>query len=306
MPRAAGSGSGWVYDSDGHIVTNYHVISGADQVTVLFPDGNEHPAQIVGEDPTTDLAVIAVDAPGLPDPIPVADESSLQVGQFVVALGNPFGLNNTLTVGVISALERVMRSPDGRFIGGAIQTDAAINPGNSGGPLLDMSGQVIGVNSQIVSPSEAFAGIGFAVPAATIQRVIPALIEDGRYAHSWLGVSLLPLSPGLTAALEDAGADAIGTEQGLLVVEVVPGSPAERGGLQGPDDMIVVANRRLPVGGDVIVAVGDQPVTGTLDLTIYLEQETRVGDVLAVTVLRDGEEVILEITLGERPRSTMG
>jgi S1-C subfamily serine protease len=178
-----GTGSGFVYDTDGHIITNYHVVEDADELLVTLADGRNFPAEIVGSDPSTDLAVIRIQTVDLPHPIPLGGDSALRVGQFVIAIGNPFGLERTMTMGVISSLGRVIESPDGRFIGEAIQTDAAINPGNSGGPLLDLTGRVIGVNSQIISVSGGSAGVGFAVPVGSVQRVVPQLIARGHIAH---------------------------------------------------------------------------------------------------------------------------
>ncbi|MGD9101552.1 MAG: trypsin-like peptidase domain-containing protein, partial [Anaerolineae bacterium] len=222
-----GSGSGFVYDTDGHIVTNYHVIEDADELLVTLAGGQVYEAQVVGTDPLNDLAVIRIDAGvDLPEPLLVGDSEALRVGQFVLAIGNPFGVGQTLTTGVISALGRIIESPDdGGFIGEAIQTDAAINPGNSGGPMLDLDGRVIGVNSQIISPSGASAGIGFAVSANTVQRVVPELIARGYYAHPWLGTETLSLSASVTRVLQDAGVR-IEVDSGLLVLETVAGGPA--------------------------------------------------------------------------------
>jgi len=181
-----GSGSGFVYDTQGHIVINYHVVENAEEIPVTLAGGQMYEAEIVGTDPASDLAVIRIDAgEDLPEPLALGDSDDLRVGQFVLAIGNPFGLEQTLTTGVISALGRVIESSDGSFIGEAIQTDAAINPGNSGGPLLDLKGRVAGVNSQIVSPSGSSSGVGFAVSASTLQRVVPALTADGEYPHPW-------------------------------------------------------------------------------------------------------------------------
>lgn len=295
-----GTGSGFVYDAQGHIVTNYHVVANADAVSVTLADGEVYQAEIVGTDPSTDLAVLRIDAPHLPAPVPMGDSERLRVGQFVVAIGNPFGLERTLTVGVISSLGRVIESPDGRFIGEAIQTDAAVNPGNSGGPLLNLRGEVIGVNSQIISPSQASAGIGFAVSANTVQRVVPALISDGRYPHPWLGVEILDLSPGLAQVLRRAGVE-LTVEQGVLVVEAVRGGPAATAGVRGGQRVVSIGNVRLPVGGDIIIALNGEPITSLQDLNVYLESETRVGDTVTATIVRDGQEIDLEITLTERP-----
>jgi len=295
-----GTGSGFIYDDRGHIVTNYHVVAGADTVSVALADGDVYEAEVVGTDPSTDLAVLRIDAPNLPAPIPLGDSNRLRVGQFVVAIGNPFGLERTLTMGVISSLGRVIESPDGRFIGEAIQTDAAVNPGNSGGPLLNLLGEVIGVNSQIISPSQASAGIGFAVSAGTVRRVVPAIISDGRYPHPWLGVEVLDLSPGLVQVLSRAGVE-VGAERGVMVVEVVRGGPAARAGIRGGQRVVSIGNVALPVGGDIITALNGVPIANLQDLNVYLESQTRVGDTVAVTVVRDGREMVLEATLTERP-----
>lgn len=296
-----GTGSGFVYDTDGHIVTNYHVIEGVTDIRVIFSDGKMLPATVVGSDPTNDLAVLKVDptAHAL-QPVVLGRSDTLRVGQFVVAIGNPFGLEQTLTFGVISSLGRVIESPEyNRFIGEAIQTDAAINPGNSGGPLLDLEGRVIGVNAQIVSPSRANAGIGFAIPANTVQRVVPELIANGRYPHPWLGVSVLDLSR-WAETLRGAGVDVPDT--GLMILEVVANSPAAKGGLRGGQRFITLGNMgRFPVGGDIITALNGTPVTSFSDFSIYLELHTRVGETLAVTVLRDGQEQVISVVLAERP-----
>jgi len=295
-----GTGSGFVYDERGHIVTNYHVVANAATVSVALADGEVYEAEVVGTDPSTDLAVLRIEAPNLPAPIPMGDSTRLRVGRFAVAIGNPFGLERTLTVGVISSLGRVIESPDGRFIGEAIQTDAAVNPGNSGGPLLNLAGEVIGVNSQIISPSQASAGIGFAVSAGTVQRVVPALISDGRYPHPWLGVEILDLSPGLVQVLNRAGVE-VGTDSGVMVVEAVRGGPADRAGIRGGQRVVSIGNIRLPVGGDIIVALSGEPITSLRDLNVYLESQTRVGDTVTATVVRDGQEIALDVTLAERP-----
>jgi S1-C subfamily serine protease len=298
-----GTGSGFVYDTQGHIVTNYHVIEGASELFVALADETVVPAQVVGVDPSNDLTVIRVDVPGESlHPIPLGESADLRVGQFVVAIGNPFGLERTLTVGVISALGRVIESPDQRFIGEIIQTDAAINPGNSGGPLLDLSGRVIGVNTAIFSPSQASAGIGFAVPVNTVRRVVPELIARGRYPHPWLGASLLSLTPRWVDILRQADMQ-VPIEYGMLVVEAVEGGAAQRAGLRGGDQLIRVGRQLLPIGGDIITAVNGQPVEDSRELNIYLETRTRVGDTVELTIIRDGREQNLSIQLDERPDS---
>ncbi len=296
-----GTGSGFVYDDQRHIVTNYHVVENAESVSVTLASGETYTATIVGADPSTDLAVLQIDASNPPDPLPLGDSDRLRVGQFVVALGNPFGLERTLTVGVVSSLGRIIQSPDGRFIGEAIQTDAAINPGNSGGPLLDLEGRVIGVNAQIVSPSQASAGIGFAIPCNALRRVVPQLISQGHYPHPWLGVNLLGLTPEWIQAFEQAGVT-LGVESGLLVVEIVPGAPAEAAGIRAGERLVNIGNARIPVGGDIVTAIDGKAVSTVQDLTIYLDEERQVGDQVELTVVRGGQETTVAVTLAERPQ----
>lgn len=296
-----GTGSGFVFDTNGHIVTNYHVVEGAEELFVTLADETVVPAQVVGIDPSNDLAVIRADvSPEQLHPIPLGQSDGLRVGQFVVAIGNPFGLERTLTVGVISALGRVIESPDERFIGEIIQTDAAINPGNSGGPLLDLSGQIIGVNTAIFSPSQASAGIGFAVPVNTVRRVVPELIARGRYSHPWLGAGMLSLTPRWAEILRQAGM-VVPVEQGMLVLDVARGGPADRAQVRGGDQYVRIGRQLLPVGGDIIIAVNGQPIEDRRDLTVYLETKTRVGDTVELTIIRDGREDNVTVRLDERP-----
>jgi len=295
-----GSGSGFMFDTQGHIVTNYHVVADANEVSVSFSDGRSYPAQVVGEDPATDLAVLKVEAESMPPPLPIADSDKLRVGQFVVASGKPFGLESTLTLGIISALGRVIESPNGRFIGEAIQTDAAINPGNSGGPMLNLLSQVIGVNSQIISPSGASAGIGFAISANTVRRVVPALIATGRYPHPYLGVNILTITPDVKDVLQQAGME-IPVDEGIIIMDVVSGGPADRGGILGGSRLVQIGRTEVPLGGDIIIALNDTPITSGQDLTIFLDTKTVVGDVVTVTLLRSGKQLKLPVTLQERP-----
>ncbi len=305
VPRE-GTGSGFVWDAQGHIVTNYHVVRGAQEIEVALADGTRLPARVVGVDPPNDLAVlqwvVPADAPA-PQvaPLPLGDSLNLRVGQRVVAIGNPFGLDRTMTAGIISALGRVIQSEDGGFIGEVIQTDAAINPGNSGGPLLDLEGRVIGVNTAIFSPSGANAGIGFAIPAHTVARVVPELIRQGYYRHPWLGVEgfTFELHPAVARALRAQGYAV--PDEGLLVVAVYPGSPADRAGLRGGQRTVRLGHLRLPVGGDVIVAVDDQPTPTERDLRLWLENHHRVGDQVVVHLVRDGEPRTVPVVLAERP-----
>jgi len=296
-----GTGSGFVYDTEGHIVTNFHVVENAEELSVTLANGAVYPATVVGVDPSNDLAVLHIEAQDLPQPVALGASDNLRVGQFVVAIGNPFGQEDTLTVGVISALGRIIESPDGRFIGEAIQTDAAINPGNSGGPLLNLQGQVIGVNSQIISPSQASAGIGFAIPANTVRRVVPQLIAKGRYPHPWLGAQLLGLTPDRAQLFRQAGM-VVPVEEGLLVVEVVPGGPAERAGMRGGDQLVQLGNVRIPLGGDIITAINGETIADYQALTVYLETQTQVGDTVEVTIMRGSQEQKFQLTLDERPQ----
>jgi S1-C subfamily serine protease len=298
-----GSGSGIVYDTEGHIITNFHVIEGAEELFVTLADETTVPAEIVGTDAANDLAVLKVEAaPELLHPVPLGESSSLRVGQFVVAIGNPFGFERTLTVGVVSALGRVIESPDEGFIGEIIQTDAAINPGNSGGPLLDLAGRVIGVNTAIFSPSQASAGIGFAVPADTVRRVVPVLIERGYYPHPWLGVSYLwTLTPERVHILQELGMD-VPVEAGVLVVEISAGSPADRAGLRGGQKQVRFGRSIIVIGGDIITAIDGESIVSGSDLIRFLDLRTRVGQTVQVTFWRGGQMETLPITLTEEPR----
>ena len=298
-----GSGSGIVYDKNGHIITNFHVIEDASELSVTLADDTTLPAQVVGVDPSSDLAVLKIDvAPDLLHPIPIGESEGLRVGQFVVAIGNPFGFEQTLTVGVVSALGRVIESPDDRFIGEVIQTDAAINPGNSVGPLLDLSGQLVGVNTAIFSPSQASAGIGFAVPASTVRRVAPALVERGFFPHPWLGVSLVwNLTPERGRLLREAGMD-VPVDEGVLVIEAAPNSPAERAGLRGGQGQLRVGRYLLPIGGDILTALNGEPIRSGRDLIRYVDTQAEVGETLQATIWRDGQEQTVSIELAERPR----
>ena len=298
-----GSGSGFVWDQEGHVVTNNHVVNGADKIEVTFSDGTTVPGTVVGTDPASDLAVLKVELPaGQLHPVRMADSTQVKVGQLAVAIGNPFGLENTMTAGIVSALGRSLpaesNSGDGSSytIPDVIQTDAPINPGNSGGVLVNDQGEVIGVTSAIVSPVGASAGIGFAVPAAIVQKVVPVLIAKGSYEHPWLGISGTTLDPDLAQAMSlDAN------QRGALVIEVVPGGPAEQAGLQGSDRQVTIDGQERQVGGDVVVALDGQPVKTFDDLVAYLVQSTEVGQKVTLTVLRDGRERQVEVTIAARP-----
>jgi 2-alkenal reductase len=294
--RREGQGSGFVYDAQGHIITNNHVVEGADTLQVSFSDGSVQTATLVGRDPYADLAVIKV--PTLPAdarPLPLAHSDDLRVGQIVVALGSPFGLPGSMTSGIISGLGRALPLGDAPFrLPDVIQTDAAINPGNSGGPLLDLNGRVIGVNTAIESPSGAFAGVGFAVSADQVARVAPVLIREGRYRYPWMGAELLTLTPPLAREL---GLEA---DHGVLVGSVTAGGPAEQAGLRGGGAAQEVRGQVVRVGGDVITAVDGAPVRSS-DEVIRAVLARQVGERLELTIVRDGREQRITVTLGERP-----
>lgn len=291
------SGSGFVYDTSGHIVTNNHVVEGAARIYVTFADGTMAAAKVVGRDPDSDLAVIRVDVPAAQlRPVTLGDSDKLRVGQIAVAIGNPFGLEGTMTTGIISALGRVMPASSSRYaMVDLVQTDAPINPGNSGGPLLDSAGRVIGVNTLIFTESGTSSGVGLAVPAATVKRVVPDLISKGKYAHPWLGISGRTVTPLLAESLR------LTQQQGVLVESVVSGGPAERAGVRGGSQRVTVDGVVIMTGGDIIVAVDGQDVKTFEDVVGYLARSTTVGQRVQLTVLRDGQQRTLSVTLGERP-----
>lgn len=297
-----GTGSGFIFDNESHIVTNNHVVANATSIFVTLIDGTVYPAKVIGVDSATDLAVLSITPKSPLKPIPVGDPSTLKVGEFVVALGNPFGLSRTLTFGVVSALDRVIQSPNGRFISQAIQTDAAINPGNSGGPLINMQGQVIGVNSQILSPSGASIGIGFAIPASLIKKIIPVLISKGAYPHPYLGAEVLSLTPTIYQVLKQYGIT-LPTEQGVMIVSVPHGSPAADAGLKGADRTVNIdGNLQIPVGGDIIVAMNDTPINNFQDLNLFLESKTEPNQTINITVFRGNNKTTVPVKLGTRTR----
>lgn len=291
-----GSGSGFVWDTEGHIVTNYHVVQNADSLAVNFGDDNAVNAKVVGADPRNDLAVIQVDAlPAGVEPLVTGDSSTLRVGQTAIAIGNPFGqFERTLTTGVVSALNRTIET-DNQVLRGAIQTDASINRGNSGGPLLDSLGRLIGVNSAIFSPSGTSAGVGFAIPVNTVKKVVPVLIERGSYPHPWLGAIGYDITPRLAQQLTLPVAD------GLLVAQLYDASPALKAGIQGATREVVIGNRRMYVGGDIITAIDEQPLHTWKDLDAYLEGKTDVGQEVTLHLLRDGKEQTITLALAEEP-----
>lgn len=294
-------GSGFLFDDQGRIVTNNHVIEGGSGFQVRFADGTVLPATLIGADPGSDLAVLKVDQ--LPEgvaPLQLADSSEVAVGQTALAIGNPFGERNTLTTGVVSGLGRSLRGPvssqGGRFsITNVIQTDASINPGNSGGPLLNIRGEVIGVNTAIRSSTGVFEGIGYAVPANTVARVVPALIAAGRYEHPWMGVGLRDVDPLLARHFD------LGSQQGVLITAVQQRSPAELAGLRAGTRSGDYGGVPIVYDGDIVLAINGQRVLSGDELVGYLEEHTAVGETVALTVLRDGAQQEIAVTLGKRP-----
>jgi 2-alkenal reductase len=295
-----GQGSGFVYDSEGNIVTNAHVVHGAEQFEVTFSDGVSRAATLVGEDLNSDLAVVRVeDLPAGIQPLPLGDMETLAVGQSVVAIGNPFGLEGTLTRGIISALGRSIPALTPFSIPQSIQTDAAINPGNSGGPLLNLSGEVIGVNAQIETggTTSSNLGIGFAIPVSIIHLVVPDLVQNGEHSWAWLGVRGGNVTPPLVKAMS------LPTDKGAYIAEVLSGGPSGKAGVKGATREAVVDGRPVQIGGDLITSVDGQPVNTFDDLLIYIALHTQPGQQVTLTILRDGKEREIQVTLEQRPES---
>jgi 2-alkenal reductase len=300
-----GEGSGFVVDTEGHIVTNNHVVADTTELRVTFFDGTTVPASVVGADPDSDLAVIKVDVP--PEslrPIVWGDSDQLHVGQRAIAIGNPFGYENTLTSGIISGLSRSLPALTTKYrIPDIIQTDAAINPGNSGGPLLNSQGEVVGINSAIVpnlsqSGERSFLGVGFAIPSNLAQRVVPALITEGVFDHPWLGFEGMDVIPEIASAMN------LPEAKGALVTRTIPGSPADKAGLRGGNQEIQVLGQPLTIGGDVIIAIDGQGVRRFDDILSYLNRRTEVGQEVQLTIIRDGAIETVTVTLGKRPSTT--
>ncbi len=297
----SGIGSGFVYDREGHIITNDHVVNNAEKVVVTFLDGRSFNAKVVGVDVFTDLAVIKVNASSdALYPLPLGDSSKLRVGEQIAAIGNPFGLSGSMTSGIVSQLSRLLPSQDSGFqIPDIIQTDAAINPGNSGGPLLNMKGEVVGINTAIQSESGDFAGVGFAIPSRTVQKIVPVLIENQIYHHPWVGISGRDIDPDIAQilGLQDA--------RGFLVINVLDESPAKKAGLRGTTETAEIDGVKYQIGGDVILAVDGKVVRKIDDILIHLQRQKTVGDQMVLQILRDGKVTDMVITLDERPASNL-
>ena len=293
----SGVGSGFVFDVKGHVITNAHVVENAQKIIVTFLDGRSFNAEVVGVDPFTDIAVIKVDVESqLLKPLFIGDSSNLKVGEQIAAIGNPFGLSGSMTSGIVSQLHRLLPSQgNGYSIPDVIQTDAAINPGNSGGPLLNMRGEVIGINTAIQSTTGEFTGVGFAIPSQTVAKIVPTLIEEGEYKHPWIGISGRDIDPDLARVLQ------LNDAVGFLVVTVIEGSPADKAGIIGSEETIEIDGISYPVGGDIIRAVDGIEVRQIGDILIHLQRAKTVGDEMVLEILRDNRTTDITIILQERP-----
>ena len=303
-PGGGALGSGFIWDTEGDIVTNNHVIDGATRITVTFYDGTIVDANLVGADADSDLAVIKVNPSGIQlQPVNLADSATVQVGQLAVAIGNPYGLKNTMTVGFISAIGRLLPANENTVgtsysIPDIIQTDTPINPGNSGGVLLDDTGAVIGVTQSIATTSGSSSGVGFAIPSAIVKQVVPDLINTGHHDHPYLGVTLTTLNPDIAGTM-----NLTPNQHGALVIDVTAGSPADIAGLQAGITEVTVNGQQITVGGDVIIAYNDQTVKSSDDLITFLARSGSVGQTVTLNVLRNGKQIQLKVTLGARPSS---
>jgi S1-C subfamily serine protease len=293
--QATATGSGFVTDTDGHILTNNHVVSGADKITVKIGDGQTLDAKVVGADPSSDVALLQASGASNLHPLHFGDSSKARVGDPVVAIGNPFGLDRTVTSGIVSALQREINAPNGFSISDVIQTDAPINPGNSGGPLIDAAGNVIGINSQIeTGGGQGSVGIGFAVPINTASDVVKQLETTGKVKRAFLGVEGADLTPDLAKTLN------LPIDHGALVQQAYPGSPAARAGLKGGQTQAQVGGQQVLLGGDIIVKVNDKDIQG-MDDVVAAVNEAKPGDTVKLGILRDGKPQDISVQLGERP-----
>jgi S1-C subfamily serine protease len=294
-----GVGSGFVFDKKGHIITNAHVVKDAKKVVVTFLDGRSYNADIIGVDEYTDMAVLRVNADlALLRPLLIGDSYNLKVGETIAAIGNPFGLSGSMSSGIVSQLGRLLPSSAGYSIPDVIQTDAAINPGNSGGPLLNMRGEMVGINTAIQSTTGEFTGVGFAIPSQTVAKIIPILIEKGEYKHPWIGISGRDIDPDMAKVLELK--DAVG----FLIITVVENSPASKAGLIGSEKTIQVNDINYAVGGDIILAVDGIEVRKISDILIHLQRAKTVGDEMILEILRDNRTTNITIILQERPNGS--
>lgn len=293
IPRE-GQGSGFIIDHNGYVLTNNHVVAKAQKITVTTADGRKIPATLVGRDPASDLAVIKIPSSEVGVVATLGDSDKVRVGQKAIAIGNPFGLSHTLTTGIVSALNRSIKSEDGQTIEDLIQTDAAINPGNSGGPLLNSSGEVIGINTAIFSVSGGYQGIGFAIPVNRAKRMASELITTGKVARPWLGITGISITPAIAEGLS------LASGSGVLIVEVISGSPADQAGLRGGNREVVVGGLRMLLGGDIITAINGRKIEGMNELVRILER-SKVGDRVQLSIFHDSRPAEVSAILTERP-----
>ena len=294
-----GEGSGFIWDTEGNIVTNYHVVASASIVDVEFADGSQYPASVIGLDPNSDLAIIKVNSNGkILTPLNLGDSTNVKVGNHTIVIGSPFGQEFSMSSGIVSAIKRTVPSQNTLFsIPNVIQTDAAINPGNSGGPLLDIEGNVIGINSQIISRSGGNQGIGFAIPINSVKKIIPTLIRGEKFEYPYIGITGMDLNSNIKNALEiDLNVN------GVMVVDVVKGSPADLGGLSGYTGTVSDNNNSYPSGGDILTAINTIPIKSMGDLLTLLFSDYSPGDSITFTILRDSDSLDLDITLISRPQ----
>ncbi|MDC0168096.1 trypsin-like peptidase domain-containing protein [Candidatus Nitrosopelagicus sp.] len=292
-----GMGSGFVYSDEGYVITNQHVVQDAQKVMITFLDGEAYIGNVVGSDRDLDIAVVKVEPTNTYlQPIKIGDSSELKVGEKIAAIGNPFGLSGSMTAGIVSQMGRLLPQETGYSIPDVIQTDAAINPGNSGGPLINMKGEVVGINTAIQSATGEFSGIGFAVPSNTVKKVVPVLIEDGEFKHPWMGISGTDVDPELAEVRE------LKSSKGFLVVSVIEGSPAETAGLLGVTETEERDGREFALDGDIILAIDGETVRKISDILVHLQREKSVGDEMVLSVNRNGEMLELTMILEERPQ----
>ncbi len=292
-----GMGSGFVYSDEGYVITNQHVVQDAEKVMITFLDGEAYIGNVVGSDRDLDIAVVKVEPTNTYlQPIKIGDSSELKVGEKIVAIGNPFGLSGSMTSGIVSQMGRLLPQETGYSIPDVIQTDAAINPGNSGGPLINMKGEVVGINTAIQSATGEFSGIGFAVPSNTVKKVVPVLIENGEFKHPWMGISGTDVDPELAKVRE------LKSSKGFLVVSVIEGSPAELAGLIGVTETKEMDGREFALDGDIILSIDGKTVRKISDILVHLQREKSIGDEMVLSVNRNGEMLELTMVLEERPR----
>ena len=292
-----GMGSGFVYSDEGYVITNQHVVQDAKKVMITFLDGEAYIGNVIGVDRDLDIAVVKVEPTNTYlQPIKIGDSSKLKVGEKIAAIGNPFGLSGSMTSGIVSQMGRLLPQESGYSIPDVIQTDAAINPGNSGGPLINMKGEVVGINTAIQSATGEFSGIGFAVPSNTVKKVVPVLIQDGVFKHPWMGISGTDVDPELAEVRE------LNSSKGFLVVSVIEGSPAETAGLLGVTETKEMDGREYALDGDIILSIDGETVRKISDILVHLQREKSVGDEMVLSVNRNGEILELTMILEERPQ----